>query len=110
MNTYDFDKTIYINDSSADFYKWCFLRRPGAIIPTLPRTLIKALLYAAKRIETKELKEQVFSFLCNLEHVSRVLEIALAYRVVHLCKKEVVVGVDYVDGKCRLPHTRSSSN
>ena len=74
MNTYDFDKTIYINDSSADFFKWCFLRRPGAVIPTLPRTLIKALLYAAKRIETKELKEQVFSFLCNLEDVDNLVE------------------------------------
>jgi len=69
MNTYDFDKTIYINDSSADFYKWCLRHYPGAVIPTLPKTAVKALLYAAKKIETKELKEQVFSFLSRLENV-----------------------------------------
>lgn len=74
MNTYDFDKTIYINDSSADFYKWCLMRKPGAIIPTLPRTLVKACLYAAGKIKTKELKEQVFSFLSNLENVDELVE------------------------------------
>jgi len=74
MNTYDFDKTIYINDSSADFYKWCLKRYPRAIIPTVPRTLSKALLYAAKKIKTKELKEQVFSFLRNIENVDELVE------------------------------------
>lgn len=74
MNTYDFDKTIYINDSSADFYKWCLKRYPKAVMPTVPRTLLKALLYAVKKIKTKELKEQVFSFLRNLENVDELVE------------------------------------
>lgn len=74
MNTYDFDKTIYINDSSAEFYKWCLKRNPGAVIPTIPHTFIKALLYVAKIIKTKELKEQVFSFLRNIENVDDLVE------------------------------------
>jgi len=74
MNTYDFDKTIYINDSSADFFKWCLRRYPGAILPTLPRTAFKAMQYAAKKIETRELKEQVFSFLSNLDDVDALAE------------------------------------
>ena len=74
MNTYDFDKTIYINDSSADFYKWCILRFPLAILKTAPRTLFKAILYAAKKIDTKELKEQVFSFLRDIDDAEALAE------------------------------------
>ena len=29
MNVYDFDKTIYPVDSTAQFYRWCLVRYPG---------------------------------------------------------------------------------
>ena len=29
MNVYDFDKTIYPVDSTAQFYRWCLGRYPG---------------------------------------------------------------------------------
>jgi len=75
MNTYDFDKTIYINDSSADFYKWCIKRHSKAIFKSLPRSAVKALLYAIKRIETKELKEQLFSFISEIDDIERECEL-----------------------------------
>lgn len=75
MNTYDFDKTIYINDSSADFYKWCFKRHPAAMLKTLPRSIVKAALYALGRIETKELKQQLFSFLSGIDDIERETEL-----------------------------------
>ena len=37
MNVYDFDKTIYPLDSTAQFYLWCLRRWPGAWL-TLPCT------------------------------------------------------------------------
>ncbi len=37
MNVYDFDKTIYPRDSTAQFYLWCLGRYPGAWL-TLPCT------------------------------------------------------------------------
>ncbi len=33
MNVYDFDKTIYVHDSSADLIKWCLKKRPYLVFP-----------------------------------------------------------------------------
>ena len=63
MNVYDFDKTIYFPDSSCSFFLYCLKHYPGAVVRTLPKTALCSLRYACKRIRTKELKEQVFSFL-----------------------------------------------
>ena len=63
MNTYDFDETIYIKDSSVIFYKYCLTHYPRAIWRTVPRTLFTALKYLLHMTDTKALKEQLFSFL-----------------------------------------------
>lgn len=63
MNTYDFDQTIFNPDSSFAFVLYCYRKYPGATWRTFPKTVLKALQRAAKRIEMKELKEQIFSFL-----------------------------------------------
>lgn len=67
MNTYDFDKTIYRRDSSVDFWLFCLRRHPGLLVPTLPASLRAAAAYACGRIDTKALKEQLFSFLPGLD-------------------------------------------
>lgn len=69
MNTYDFDETIYVKDSSVTFYKYCLRKYPGAVWRTVPRSLVYALRYAAGRIRAKELKQQLFSFLKYLGNV-----------------------------------------
>ena len=74
MNSYDFDKTIYYPDSSACFYKYCLKRYPSAILKTLVGTCSKAIKYALGKIETKELKEQLFSFLKYLPDVDAAVE------------------------------------
>jgi len=74
MNTYDFDQTIFNPDSSYKFVMYCLKKHPGAVLRTLPGTLFKAVRYSAGKIETKELKEQVFSFLAFLEDVDSVVE------------------------------------
>jgi len=74
LNTYDFDKTIFYPDSSACFYKYCLKKYPSAVIKTIPATLSKTIKYCTKRIETKELKEQLFSFLYNISDVDAVVE------------------------------------
>ena len=33
INSYDFDKTIYDGDSSADFYKYCLKRNKKVLKP-----------------------------------------------------------------------------
>ena len=69
MNTYDFDKTIFYPDSSACFYKYCLKKYPAAVIKSLPKSAVKAVLYAIGKIKTKELKEQVFYFLNYMDDV-----------------------------------------
>ena len=63
MNVYDFDKTIYYPDSSYSFFLYCLKHYPGAVLRTLPQAVIYSVRYACKSIRTKELKEQLFSFL-----------------------------------------------
>lgn len=69
MNTYDFDQTIYEPDSSYSFYLFCLKKYPGAVLRTVPKTLAFSAGYALKRIKTKKLKEQLFSFLRYLPDV-----------------------------------------
>ena len=69
MNAYDFDKTIFYPDSSAEFYKFCLRKYPLAVGKTLPKTAAKALCYAVGLADAKELKEQLFSFLCKIKNI-----------------------------------------
>lgn len=74
MNTYDFDQTIFNPDSSYKFYLFCLKKHPLKVIRTLPATAACALAYAAGNKETRELKEQVFSFLRFLDDVDADVE------------------------------------
>lgn len=69
MNTYDFDQTIYQPDSSYSFYLYCLKNYPSAVLRTLPKTLAFAAAYGLKKMTTKRLKEQLFSFLRYLPDV-----------------------------------------
>ena len=69
MNTYDFDQTIYEPDSSLSFYLFCLKKYPFAVLRTLPKTLAFAAAYGVKKMPTKRLKEQLFSFLRHLPDV-----------------------------------------
>ncbi len=69
MNTYDFDKTIFKSDSSYKFFLYCLSKHPVSVIRTLPKTAVYAIFYASKKVDTKTLKAQVFSFLKHLKDV-----------------------------------------
>ena len=63
MNTYDFDKTIFYPDSSACFYRYCLRRYPAAVLKTAPKSIAMGLRYRFGKINARELKQQLFSFL-----------------------------------------------
>ncbi len=69
MNVYDFDKTIYDGDSTADFYIFSLKRHKGIIL--LSPSLFGAFLrfYVFKRGTKTEFKEKMYRFLtkCELE-------------------------------------------
>ncbi len=69
MNTYDFDKTIFYPDSSYTFYIYCLKNFPGAVLPTAPKSLAKAVAYKRGELSAKLLKEQLFSFLPKIPDI-----------------------------------------
>lgn len=73
MNTYDFDKTIFYPDSSCTFYLYCLRKFPGAVLPTAPRSLLKAADYGRRKLPAKQLKEQLFSFLPGIGDIDAVV-------------------------------------
>ena len=74
MNTYDFDKTIFYPDSSYCFYLYCLRHYPGAMVKTLPRSIVSGLRYAAGKGNAKMLKQQLFSYLPGLPDVDRAVQ------------------------------------
>ncbi len=68
MNVYDFDKTIYHRNSTADFLFFCLKRHPR-ILCCLPRQLKGFLLYGLRIIDITEMKKYLYSFLRYLDDV-----------------------------------------
>ncbi|MBQ4105423.1 MAG: HAD-IB family phosphatase [Clostridia bacterium] len=62
MNAYDFDKTIYKNDSSADFFLFCLKRHPKILLLTPKIILSFAKFYIFNKGTKTQFKEKVFSF------------------------------------------------
>jgi len=74
MNVYDFDQTIFFPDSSYCFVMYCLRHYPRAVLSAVPGVALAGGKLALKRIRTRELKEQVFSFLPELFDVDRIVE------------------------------------
>lgn len=71
MNVYDFDQTIYYPDSSYHFFLYCLKKKPAAVLPVVPKSLLFAMRYRRGKIGAKPLKEQLFSFLTRFDNVDR---------------------------------------
>ena len=66
INVYDFDKTIYYNDSTSDFYVFCLKRHPK-IAAHFPKTMWAFIKYLL-RINTKtQFKEVMYEFLHEVD-------------------------------------------
>ena len=62
MNVYDFDKTLYPEDSTLCFYRYCAARYPRSLL-ALPGSVPAAAGYLLGRRSRQELKESLFRFL-----------------------------------------------
>ena len=71
MNVYDFDKTIYYPDSSYHFFLFCLKNYPWAVWPSIPACTVQAIRFKIGAINTKALKETLFSFLCRIPDIDR---------------------------------------
>ncbi len=68
MNVYDFDKTIYKNDSTADFFLFCIKRHPAILklIPSICAGFAKH--YILKRCTKTQFKERIFEFVKYIDY------------------------------------------
>ncbi|MBQ6654212.1 MAG: haloacid dehalogenase-like hydrolase [Erysipelotrichaceae bacterium] len=73
MNVYDFDKTIYHRNSTADFLFYCLKKHPR-IIRSAPAMLRGFILYGLKIIDITEMKKHLYRFLPLLDNVEEDLE------------------------------------
>ncbi|MBE6473268.1 MAG: phosphoserine phosphatase [Coriobacteriaceae bacterium] len=63
MIVYDFDGTLRVGDSTADFFKWCARRHPR-VLRTVPRTALAALgCYGLRAIDKTGFKQALYRFL-----------------------------------------------
>ncbi len=68
VNLYDFDKTIYSGDSTADFFLFC-LRRYPRIVLTIPQFFISCLRYLGGGRSKERMKESFYRFLLYVPDV-----------------------------------------
>lgn len=73
MNIYDFDKTIYNGDSTADFIKYCAKRYKKAYV-TIPGTIWAYALYVFGIYSKTQFKEKMYRFLQYVPDVKKATE------------------------------------
>ncbi len=72
MTGYDFDKTIYTNDSSVDFFFYMLFSRPYLLIFT-PWFLLIYAFYGLKIIKKKNFKEMMFFFVPWHKNIEKIV-------------------------------------
>ncbi|MCI5545843.1 MAG: haloacid dehalogenase-like hydrolase, partial [Clostridiales bacterium] len=73
MNVYDFDKTIFHKDTTAQFYLWS-LRRWPKMLRFLPGTLIAALKMALGKGDKTAFKQALYRFLRDVPEPKKQIE------------------------------------
>lgn len=71
MNAYDFDGTIYDGDSGIDFIKFMFCKKPLFMTKHLFKSSVVFAKYKMGKIEFKQMKEDLFSFVKNIDELNR---------------------------------------
>lgn len=74
MNVYDFDKTIYNGDSTADFFLYCMRKHPAIIklIPSICLWFTKH--YILKSCTKTEFKEKIMQFVKYIDYKRDIAE------------------------------------
>jgi len=71
MNVYDFDKTIFMGDSTVEFYKFCLARTPRMWL-RLPKLAYGALFVLKK--DKQRFKQDMFAFLRDLKEPEKMVD------------------------------------
>lgn len=92
VNVYDFDKTIYKNDSCVDFVKYTFVKHPFLLITTFFKVLPTGILFLFKLRNLEQLKNKIMSFVPRINNLEE-------YINSYWDKKEHLIKKWYLDQK-----------
>ncbi len=67
MNAYDFDKTIYKNDSTADFYFFCIKKHPALFFPLVNTLFCDIRYYIFNSGSKTQFKQRMYSFFKKID-------------------------------------------
>lgn len=73
MNVYDFDKTIYKNDSTFEFFLFC-AKTQRKVLLSLPKTALYGIVYLLGLCEKTVFKQAFFGFLSFLDNTETTVE------------------------------------
>lgn len=73
MNVYDFDNTIYRQDSTANFVFWLYVNRPKTLL-SLPRTIGSAILYGLHIYNKQTFKENLYHMFTYVNDMDTCIE------------------------------------
>ncbi|MGI6608532.1 MAG: haloacid dehalogenase-like hydrolase [Erysipelotrichaceae bacterium] len=73
MNVYDWDKTIYPKDSTAEFYLYN-IKKDLSLLRFLPRQLAGFILWGLRIIDKTEMKRYFYSYLKGVKNIEEKLE------------------------------------
>ncbi len=68
MNVYDFDKTIYLRDSSVDFYVYN-LKKDWTILRFFPRQAVAMIRYKLKQIPKTQMKQVFYTYMKTIPNM-----------------------------------------
>ncbi len=72
IDVFDFDKTLYKNDSTVDFYFFC-LNKKKSILKYFPKQFLGFLLYKLKLKPKEYFKEKFFLFLKSFDNIDKMV-------------------------------------
>ncbi len=73
MNVFDFDKTIYLKDSSTDFVMFLMKKHPS-LLRYVPRIGLSFLLYGLKIIDKTSMKQRFFSIFRGVKDMESMVD------------------------------------
>lgn len=92
VNVYDFDDTIYRGDSGVEFYLYMLRKRFFIVFLSMLKALPVSILYLFKKRDTRDIKDQLFSF---IKYVPNIDDYVKSF----WDKKEVKIKKWYLDQK-----------
>jgi phosphoserine phosphatase len=73
MNVYDFDKTVYLRDSSIDFYVYN-LKKDWTILRFFPRQIVAMIRYKLKLIPKTQMKQTFYRYMSTITNMDERVE------------------------------------